>query len=89
MPDIKSIEKRISSIEERNAKVESDKSWETSWTRRILLMIFTYLAIALYLVLISVPNPWLSAIVPAVGFMLSTLTLPIFKNIWLRYFYKR
>jgi len=89
MPTIKDLEKRVKSIEDRNAKVESDKSWETSITRRALLMIFTYLAIALYLLLINVPNPWLNAIVPAVGFMLSTLTLPIFKKLWLRFIYNK
>jgi len=83
------LEKRIKGIEERNKRVESDKSWETSYTRRILLFIFTYLAIGLYLNVINISQPWLNAIVPAVGFMLSTLTLPFFKRLWLKYVYKK
>ena len=83
------LEKRIIAIENRNSKVESDKAWEISLTRKILLIIFTYLSIGLYLNAIKVVNPWLNAIVPAVGFLLSTLTLPYFKNIWLKYFYKK
>ncbi len=82
-----SLEQRVSSIESRNSKVESDKAWETSWSRRLLIALFTYLAIALYLNAISIPNPWLNAIVPAFGFLLSTLTLPFFKELWLKYSY--
>lgn len=82
MSDIQNLEKRIKEIEERNRRVEIDKTWETSWFRRALLMIFTYLAIGLYMNAIEVPNPWLNAIIPSVGFLLSTLTLPFFKKLW-------
>ena len=82
--NIKQLEKEIEKIKERNRKVEVDKAWETSYTRRILLVTFTYLAIGFYLQAINVPSPWLNAIVPAVAFMLSTLTLPFFKKIWLK-----
>ncbi len=79
------LEARIQKIEERNAKVDTDKAWERSWTRRITLALFTYLAISLYLSAIEVSRPWLNAIVPAVGFMLSTLTMPFFKHMWLEF----
>lgn len=79
------VEKEIEELKARNKKVEADKAWETSLTRRFLLALFTYLAIALYLNVISVPNPWQSAIVPATAFLLSTLTLPYFKNLWLKF----
>ena len=75
---------RVRKIEERNRRVEADKAWETSYTRRFLLVLFTYLAIGLYLQAIGLPNAWLAAIVPSVGFMLSTLTLPFFKRVWLK-----
>jgi len=83
------LEARVAKIEKRNARVEADKAWETSYTRRALLALFTYLAIGIYFSAIGVPNPWLNAIVPAVAFMLSTLSLPFFKKIWLRLFYKK
>jgi hypothetical protein len=79
------LEQRVQKIEERNAGVENDKAWETSWVRRGLLVLFTYLAISLYMWAIGVPNPWLNAIVPAVGFMISTLTMPFFKKLWLKH----
>ncbi len=80
---------RVQKIEERNKKVESDKAWETSFLRRGLLIIFTYLAIGLYLQAINIDRPWLNAIVPSVGFLLSTLTLPFFKSLWLKHLYKK
>lgn len=83
MKTITELEKDIEEIKKRNNKVEIDKAWETSFTRRLLLMLFTYFAIAIYLNVIKVDSPWLNAIVPAVGFMLSTLTLPFFKKIWI------
>jgi len=82
------IEQRLQKIEERNSKVEIDKAWETSFSRRFLLVLFTYLAISLYLFAIDVPRPWINAIVPAIGFLISTLTMPFFKRVWLRFISK-
>ncbi len=81
MKSLFELEKRVKQIEDRNKRVEIDKAWKTSWTRRFLLVLFTYLSIGLYLNAIKIINPWLNAIVPAVGFLLSTLTLPFFKNL--------
>ncbi len=83
------LEQRGKKIEERNQRVEDDKAWETSWTRRILLAAFTYIAIGLYLWAIEISRPWLNAIVPTVGFMISTLAMPFFKNSWLKNLRKR
>ena len=49
MDKYQSLEKRIENIEKRNSKVELDKAWETSYARRLLVVVFTYLSIALYL----------------------------------------
>lgn len=76
------LEERIRKIEERNKKVETDKAWETSWIRRGLVTLFTYLALGVYLWAIKLPRPWLNAIVPTIGFLLSTLTLPWFRKMW-------
>jgi len=89
MENLQALEKRISQIEERNKKVEKDKAWEVSYTRKILLILFTYFSIVLYLKYIVQIDPWLNAIVPAVGFLLSTLTLPYFKEMWTKYLYKK
>ncbi|MBI2660058.1 hypothetical protein HYX07_02760 [Candidatus Woesearchaeota archaeon] len=82
---MKPIEQRLRKIEERNKKVEADKAWEVSYTRRFLLLLFTYLTIGFYLQAINIQQPWLNAIVPAIAFMLSTLTLPFFRDVWISY----
>jgi len=84
MDKLQKLENRIEKIEARNKKVEADKAWETSFARRILLILFTYVSIGLYLDAININDPWLNAIVPSIGFLLSTLTLPFFKNPWLK-----
>ena len=89
MSQVEEIENRLSRIESRNKNVEKDKSWETSYTRKFLIAVFTYIAIAFYLKFIVGIDPWINAIVPTVGFLLSTLTLPYFKILWEKYLYKK
>jgi hypothetical protein len=89
MSSLEEIQKEIELIKQRNKRVEVDKAWETSLTRKVLLILFTYLAIGLYMNAISVPNPWLNAVVPSVGFLLSTLTLSFFKEYWKKQIYKK
>jgi hypothetical protein len=84
MTDLRQLESRIKDIEKRNITVETDKAWETSFFRRILLMVFTYLSVSLYMNAISVDKPWLNAVIPTLGFLLSTLTLPVFKSLWIK-----
>lgn len=86
---VNNLEQRIEKIEARNKKVEADKAWEGSWSRKIVLIIFTYLAVGIYLNVIKVENPWINAIVPSLGFLLSTLTLPWIKNLWIKNIYRK
>ena len=81
---LKGLEKRVKNIEDRNKKVELDKAWEVSYTRRFILVVFTYVSIGFYLQAIGVNQAWLHAIVPSIAFMLSTLTMPFFKKLWIR-----
>jgi hypothetical protein len=76
------LEKRIRAIEERNRRVESDKAWETSWTRRLSIAVLTYGVVVAYLFFINADKPFVSALVPAIGFMLSTLLLKTIRDIW-------
>lgn len=75
--------KEIQKIKERNSRVEIDKEWETSYTRKIIIAVLTYLVIVLFFISANVANPFLNAIVPTLGFILSTLSLPYFKKIWI------
>lgn len=84
-----SLEERISKIEQRNKNVEADKAWETSKARRLLIILFTYVAIGLYLSFIEVDKPWINAVVPTIGFTLSTMTMPFIKRWWVINIYKK
>ena len=77
------IIEEISAIKARNKKVETDKAWETSWTRRIWIAILTYFVVVLYSFIVTrFNNIWLSSIVPVIGFILSTLSLRFVRHIW-------
>lgn len=77
------IEKEINDIKVRNKRVEKDKAWETSWTRRICIMILTYLVVIAYSYIIKkYDNILLSSLVPVIGFTLSTLSLKLVRKIW-------
>jgi len=76
------LEKRIKAIEERNAKVELDKAWETSWTRRLSIATLTYVVVVTYLYIINNDKPFVNALVPAAGFTLSTLVLKRIRQLW-------
>lgn len=77
-----SLEDRVSAIERRNSSVTLDKAWETSWTRKIGIAALTYLVVLAYLFWISNENPWINAIVPPIGFLLSTLALGWLRQTW-------
>ena len=77
------FEKEIKEIKARNKRVETDKAWETSWTRRICIMILTYLVVITYSYVIKeFDNIFLSSLVPVIGFTLSTLSLKLVRKIW-------
>lgn len=80
---MKDLEKEIELIKERNHRVEKDKAWETSWVRRICIAVLTYLVVVCYNYGITkLDNVFLSSLVPVMGFLLSTLSLKLIRNIW-------
>ncbi len=76
------LEKRVTAIEKRNKNVEKDKAWETSWIRRISISLLTYGVVSVYLLVIGNDQPFVNALVPAVGYFLSTLLLKQIRNLW-------
>lgn len=80
---MKNLEEEIKLIKERNKRVEKDKAWETSWTRRVCIAALTYLVVVSYNYgIIKLDNIFLSSLVPVMGFLLSTLSLKLIRNIW-------
>ena len=78
------IVKRIEAIEQRNKRVEMDKAWETSLGRKITIAILTYVTVVLFFLIAELPKPFLNSLVPTAGFVLSTLSLPFFKRMWIK-----
>lgn len=77
------LEIEIEKIKERNRRVELDKRWETSFTRRICIMILTYIVVVVYSYIIkNTDNIFLSSLVPVIGFTLSTLSLKCIRYFW-------
>ena len=63
----KDLEKEIEQIKQRNQKVELDKKWETSVTRKVCICILTYLVVVVYSYLINkINNIFLSSFVPVI-----------------------
>ena len=75
---------RLTAIGQRNKKVESDKAWETSWSRKIIIAVLTYVTIVLFFFVAQLPKPFINSIVPTAGFVLSTLSLSFFKRLWIK-----
>ncbi len=73
----------IEGIIERNKRVEADKAWETSWTRRLFIGLITYGSSSLLLYSIANQDPLINALVPTGGYLLSTLSLPWMKEWWI------
>jgi hypothetical protein len=79
------LEKRIDALELRNSRVESDKSWETSNTRILFITLMTYIVCFIVFTLIEAASPWRNALIPTVGYYLSTRSIPRLRA----WFYKR
>ncbi len=89
MNDKSSIEERLSQIETRNSRVESDKAWETSNFRIFSISLITYIIATVVMFVIEVEEPWLGALIPTVGYYLSTQSLPAIKRWWVTNSWKK
>lgn len=78
------LEEALEEIQQRNRRVEAQKAWETSFTRRAFIAGTTYLVAALYMHFgLAVENAPLHAFVPTGGYLLSTFSLPVIKEHWI------
>jgi hypothetical protein len=78
------VRRDLREIKERNARVEREKAWETSWTRRLLIASTIYGGAWVWLVNLRVDHAPLQALVPSAAYLLSTFSLPLVKKWWMR-----
>ena len=79
------IEQEIKKIQERNKRVEQDKAWETSKTRKISIAVLTYFVMVLVMYSLKMDSPFIGAIIPTLGFTLSTFSLDFIKEYWKKF----
>lgn len=80
MSENPTLEERVEKLETRNRRVEAEKAWETSWTRRLALTLLIYITVVFYLRFVVHIEPWINALVPVIGYLLSTLTISFVKQ---------
>jgi hypothetical protein len=80
---IELLEQRLHEIEARNKRVEADKAWETSWFRVLSVAAITYMIALGVFYAIGNDHVFRNALVPTIGFCLSTLSLPAIKSWWI------
>ncbi len=84
------LQQALAEIQERNRRVEMQKAWEGSLTRRFFIATVTYTIAYLYMRYgLEVARPHLDAFVPTGGYLLSTFSLPIIREWWMNRCYKR
>ena len=77
------LKNELEEIKLRNKRVELDKKWETSYTRKICICILTYIVVLIYSNMVNKSNNiYLSSLVPVIGFFLSTLSLRLVRKLW-------
>lgn len=89
MTSLEGLKKEIEEIKVRNNRVETDKAWETSYTRKLLILILTYVVIVIFFFTAKLSDPFANAVVPSIAFVLSTLTVPFVKKWWFHKIYKQ
>lgn len=86
---LQKIEAEINEIKSRNTRVEAEKTWETSFFRITTIALSTYVIALLIMKSIGVKDFILNALVPTVGFVLSTQSLPLVKKWWIEKYISR
>lgn len=84
MKSLHELNEAIVRIEARNKRVELDKAWETSLHRKLFISGSTYVLMVICMFVLDVDKPFVSAIIPAVAYLISTVSLGMLKEVWLK-----
>ena len=71
---LESLQHEIEMLKTRNKRVEAEKAWENSWQRKISILVLTYILMSLIFFMLKNPHPFTNAIIPTLGYLISTLT---------------
>ena len=81
---LEDLERRIVAIEQRNARVEKDKAWETSSLRILVIGVLTYIVAVMAFWILGNEHFLLNALVPSAAFVLSVQSLPVVRRWWMK-----
>ena len=79
--NLEELEREIKTIKERNKRVELDKKWETSTTRKICICILTYIVVVVYSYIVrNYDNIFLSSLVPVIRIYFIYIIIKVYKE---------
>ena len=79
--DLKELDQEIKIIKQRNKRVELDKKWETSATRKICICVLTYIVVVIYSYIVrNYDNIFLSSLVPVIRIHVIYFIFKIYKK---------
>lgn len=84
---LNALKNELLALRARNQRVEIDKAWEQSRSRKVFLLLLTYLIASLVFMALGSVDPFLSALIPTVGYLISTFSLPAVRRRWQRLFF--
>lgn len=77
------IEGRLQKIEAINSTVENNQQWEKSGLRIIAIMLLTYVVMVFSMRYLGFDRPFLSGLIPALGYFLSALLLDVIRRVFI------
>jgi hypothetical protein len=80
------LRRQLLEIQARNDRVEREKAWETSFTRRLVIAGATWMAAWLWLRGMPVEHAARQALVPTLAYFVSTFSLPFLRRWWISRF---
>ncbi len=83
-PEIQKFRQEIEAIKARNRKVEAAKAWETSWTRRLVVAILTYIIVVIFMAMADFAKPFLEALVPTAAYLISVSSVSVVQRWWIK-----
>ncbi|MEK7648295.1 MAG: hypothetical protein AAB400_00060 [Patescibacteria group bacterium] len=86
---LQAVQQDIEVIKARNTRVEAEKAWEISMFRVIIIASITYGVAVFILHSLGVKDFFLNALIPTVGYILSTQSLPVIKKWWTKNYLKK
>lgn len=79
--NLKELDQEIKIIKQRNKRVELDKKWETSATRKICICVLTYIVVVIYSYIVrNYDNIFLSSLVPVIRIHVIYFIFKIYKK---------